>query len=129
MPRVRALCFASTTIDSRNTLTATRRRSPAFRVWQMPHEIVFRGFNPSPEERSSARAGMGALVNGEQLLCVYVGVGLRGGERGVAEQLLHGAEVSAIGEEMRGKGMAQRMGRGAFGETQCAAQPLHQGLG
>jgi len=39
-----------------------------------------------------------------------VGVFLGGGERLVAEEFLNGPEVSAIGEEMRGEGVAERVG-------------------
>jgi len=39
-----------------------------------------------------------------------VGVFLGGGERLVAEEFLNGPEVSAIGEEMRGEGVPERVG-------------------
>src|ERR1700674_2059309 len=50
---------------------------------------------------------MRLVVNIHQLANGGVGVLLRGGQRLVAKKLLNGAEVGAIGEEMRGEGMAQ----------------------
>ena len=52
---------------------------------------------------------VGLVIDFHQLADGGVGVFLRGGERLVAEQFLNGAEVGAVGKEMRGKGVAQRM--------------------
>jgi hypothetical protein len=46
---------------------------------------------------------MRRVIDGEKMRCVNLGVALRGGERGVAEQLLDRAEIGAAGEEMRGE--------------------------
>ena len=54
--------------------------------------------------------GMGFVVDVHELADGSVGVFLRGGERLVAEEFLDGAEVSAIGEEMGGEGVAERVG-------------------
>ena len=51
-----------------------------------------------------------AFVNGEQLLQVDVGVFLGRGQAGVPEELLDGAQVGAAAEEVRGEGMAERVG-------------------
>src|SRR5271167_93651 len=52
---------------------------------------------------------MSFIVDVHQLTDGSVGVFLRGGKRLVAEEFLNGAQVSAIGEKMRGKGVAQGM--------------------
>src|SRR5947209_6047057 len=49
------------------------------------------------------------VVNLHQLPDGSVRIFLRGGERLVAEQLLNGAKISAIREQMRGESVAQRM--------------------
>src|SRR3989442_15315973 len=49
------------------------------------------------------------IVHVHQLTDGGVRVFLRGGERLVSEQLLNGAQIGSIGEEMRGKGVAQGM--------------------
>src|SRR6185437_13525711 len=46
-----------------------------------------------------------------QPLLQYMGVDLRGGNIGVAEQLLHGAQVGAVLQKMAGEGMAKHMRR------------------
>jgi hypothetical protein len=51
--------------------------------------------------------GMRLVVDIHELADRGVGVLLRGGERLVAEQLLNGAQVSAVGQQMRRKGVAQ----------------------
>ena len=50
---------------------------------------------------------MGLVVDVHKLADRGVGVFLGGGERLVAEEFLDGAEVGAVGEEMRRKGVAQ----------------------
>ena len=52
---------------------------------------------------------MGFVVHLHQLADSGVGVPLGGGKRAVAEQLLDGAQVGTVGEQMGGKGVAQRM--------------------
>ena len=52
---------------------------------------------------------MGFVVDVHELADGGVRVFLRGGKRLVAEQLLNGTKVGAVGEQMRGKGVAQRV--------------------
>ena len=52
---------------------------------------------------------MGLLVDLLESLDARVGVDLRRRDRRVAEQLLHGAQVGAGVEEVRGEGVAQRV--------------------
>ncbi len=49
------------------------------------------------------------VVDVHQLADGGVRVFLRGGKRLVAEEFLNGAEVGAVGEKMRGEGVAQGM--------------------
>src|SRR3989454_4522472 len=51
--------------------------------------------------------GMRLIVDAHQLADRSVRVFLRGGQRLVSEQLLNGAQIGSIGEEMRGEGVAQ----------------------
>src|SRR5215471_9918611 len=53
--------------------------------------------------------GMGFVVDVHELADGGMGVFLRGGKGLVAEKFLDGSEVGAIGEEMRGESVAQRM--------------------
>ena len=52
---------------------------------------------------------MSFVVNVHQLADGGVGVFLRGGKRLVAEEFLNGAQVGAVGQKMRRKGVAQRV--------------------
>src|ERR1700736_196531 len=49
------------------------------------------------------------VVNLEKLADGRVGVSLRGGKRRMAQQLLNGAEVRSVCEQMCGESMPQRM--------------------
>jgi hypothetical protein len=53
---------------------------------------------------------MRLVVDVHELADGGVGVFLRGGERLVAEEFLDGAKVGAVGEKMRGEGVAERVG-------------------
>src|SRR6185312_16889908 len=66
--------------------------------------------------KKSAR--MGLFIGFHQRAHVHRGVGLGGGERGMAQQFLHAAKIAAALEQMGGKGMSKRMGRGFFGQAQ-----------
>jgi hypothetical protein len=61
---------------------------------------------------------VGLVVLGEQVLAVDAGVDLRGGQAGVAEQLLNGAQVGPPAEQVSGKGVAQRMRCGRIGQAE-----------
>jgi hypothetical protein len=63
---------------------------------------------------------MRLLEHGEEALRVDGGVDLGRRQAGVAQQFLDGAEVAAIGEQMRREGVPQRMRRGALGEAERA---------
>ncbi len=52
---------------------------------------------------------MSFVVNLQKLADRGVRVTLRGGQRRVAEQLLNGAEVRSVSEQVRGKGVPQRV--------------------
>ena len=49
------------------------------------------------------------LVNEFQALARYMGVNLRGGDVTVSEQHLHHTQVGTVVEQVRGKGVAQRV--------------------
>src|SRR5579859_6421004 len=70
-------------------------------------------------------ARMRAAIDLEQALAVDAGIDLRGRERGMAEQLLDRAQIAAARKQMRSERMPQRMRRGAVGQSQRAAHPLH----
>ena len=57
-----------------------------------------------------------ALVNRAQVVAIDMCVDLRRGEIGVAEHLLHGAQVRAAFEQMRRERVAQRVRRHPLGE-------------
>ena len=50
------------------------------------------------------------VIHIHELLNAGLCVALRGGERDVAKQLLNRAQIRAIGEQVRGEGVAERMG-------------------
>src|SRR6266568_740515 len=58
--------------------------------------------------------GVGLVVDLHQPVDADVGIFLGGGERGVAEQLLNGAQVGAAFQHVGGKGMPQGMRRDPF---------------
>jgi len=73
---------------------------------------------------------MARLVDAAQIVDVDVRVDLRGGQVGVAEQLLHDAKVRSACEKMRGKAVPQRV-RGymlldARGDRVRADEPPHR---
>src|SRR5260370_37289983 len=55
---------------------------------------------------------MGGRVHGAEPVLAEVGVDLGGGEVGVAEELLDGAQIGAAVEEVGGVGVAERVGVG-----------------
>ena len=52
---------------------------------------------------------MGLIIHFHEPADGSVSIFLCGGERSVAQQFLNSAQVSAIGEKMRGEGVAQRV--------------------
>ncbi len=54
--------------------------------------------------------GVGLIVDGHEVVQRDAGVALGGGELGVAEEFLDGAEVGAIAEQMGGVGVAEGVG-------------------
>ncbi len=60
--------------------------------------------------RRKLRAGVEFLVDGFEVFLVDVGVDLRAGDVGVAEEFLDDAEVGAVFEEVGGEGVAQKVG-------------------
>src|ERR1043166_5697089 len=73
-------------------------------------------------------ARMGLLVYFHHATALNLRVGLRRGERAVAQQLLNAAQISTAIQQMRGEGMTKGMRRRALGQTQPAAEILHQEL-
>ena len=55
---------------------------------------------------------MELVVDVAEAFVGYVGVDLGGGDVFVAEELLHGAKVNALGHQIGGVRMAQGVGRG-----------------
>ncbi len=87
----------------------------------------------------SSGAGMSLAVGLPQPVVGHVGVDLRGGQRGVPEQLLHGAQVRAALEQMCRGGVSEpvrtevrahrgrRRGGGARRCARRAGRPVHRG--
>src|SRR6516164_4451420 len=73
---------------------------------------------------------MRLVIDVDQLLDGDLGVLLRGGEAGVAEHLLDSSQVSAFGQQVRGKSMPQGMGAyvnfGSEGTYVTLYQPIHR---
>lgn len=67
---------------------------------------------------------MRLLIYIEQILRVDVGVPLRGGETGVAQQLLDGPEVSATLEKVGCKRVPERMGAGLGANSGALQAPI-----
>jgi hypothetical protein len=65
---------------------------------------------------------MGVAPDIHQLFGVNFGITLGGGEAGMAKEFLDRTQVGAIAEQMRGKGMAQRMRGGVLGQAIEAAE-------
>src|SRR6266850_3462313 len=82
-----------------------RRISPPSRA---ASQAVWRSGSPA-KGVSGTRVGL--AIGLQETLGGDVGVALRGGEGGVAEQLLDGAQVRPGVEEVRGEGMTQGVGR------------------
>ena len=71
---------------------------------------------------------MGLGILRENMRAVGLGINLRGGKAGMAQQFLNGAKIGTSRQQMRGKGMAQRMWCGAVCQSEAAAHALHQEL-
>src|SRR4249919_2997371 len=70
------------------------------------------------------RPGMGVEVDLLELFAREVGVHLGGRDVGVAEHLLHGAQVTAAGEQVGGEAVAQRVRAELAGEAGLAGVAL-----
>mgnify|MGYP003462921181 CR=1 FL=1 len=68
--------------------------------------------------------GVRLVIDVLELLAREVRVHLRGGDVGVAEHLLDGAEVATSGQQVRGERMAQRMRAHAVFEAAGLRMPL-----
>ncbi len=71
---------------------------------------------------------MGPVVGFAQALPGDMGVDLGGGERGMAEQGLHAAQVGAGVQEMGGKGVAQFVGGDVEGDVGVGEILFEQGV-
>ena len=71
---------------------------------------------------------LGAVVDVEQPGRVDAGVDLRCRQAGMAQQFLDGAQIATRAQQMRCKGMAQRMWCRRLGQPQRAPQPRDQQL-
>ena len=71
---------------------------------------------------------MGLGIGGQQAGGVDLGVFLGGGQAGVAQQLLDGAQVGPGPQQVGGEAVAQGVGRGRGGQAEAAAQALDRGL-
>src|SRR5438552_17555027 len=60
-----------------------------------------------PAGSASSGPRVGLLIHRQQLIVVEVGVLLRGGQRGVAEELLDGSEICAGVEKVSGERVSQ----------------------
>src|SRR5215470_6271961 len=70
--------------------------------------------------RGGLRPRVSVAVDLEQALGVDRGVDLGRRQRGVAQQLLDGAEIAAARQQVGGEGMPQRVRRGRLGESEGA---------
>ena len=60
-------------------------------------------------------------MNGHKRAGIHIRIALRGRKAGMTQKLLDGTQVAIFGQKMRRKAMAQRMGRGAFGQAKRPA--------
>ena len=67
---------------------------------------------------------MGLVVGLPNLIEAHLGVALGGAELPVAKQLLHGAQVRACSQKVRGEGVAQDVGGDGPGEACSPAELL-----
>ena len=72
---------------------------------------------------------MGCGVDGKQAVAIDFGVNLGRRQGGVAEQFLDLPEIAAGREQMRRKGMAQRVRRCRFRQAERIAQTFHDVAG
>src|SRR5918911_3344668 len=73
-------------------------------------------------------AGMRRIIDGEKTFGLDRGVALRGGQAGMAQQLLNGAQVASGVEQMRRKAVPQSMRGGGLRQPELSAKRLHQAL-
>src|SRR3984957_16508956 len=78
--------------------------------------------------RRGLSARMSGAIGGEQARAVDSRIDLRGGQRGMPEQVLDGSQVASSSQKMGGEGMAERMWRRAFRQAERAAHPRHREL-
>src|ERR1700757_4454248 len=86
----------------------------AEQMW--PAQEAMAGQNGCDAFVSAARVR--GAIHFEQSLAVDAGIDLRGRERGMAEQLLDRAQIAAARQQMRGKGMPERMRGRTVGQSQ-----------
>ena len=110
------------------------------RLWVRPRRIVDRRLpidrKPTSRVPQSAivnrksaimlRLRMRLVIDVDQLLDGDLGVLLRGGEAGVAEHFLDSSQVSAFGQQVRGKSMPQGMGADVNLGSEGAHVTLHE---
>src|SRR5271156_3509887 len=78
--------------------------------------------------RRASGPRVGGAIGRKQARAVDSGIDLRGGQRGMAEQVLDGSQVASPSQKMRGERMAKRVRRRAFGQAERAAHPRHRQL-
>src|SRR5262245_55968996 len=71
---------------------------------------------------------MGAAVDFQQAFGIDGGVDLGRRQRSMAEQFLDRAQIAAARQQMRRKGMAQRMRGRGLRQAERATQPCHRKL-
>src|SRR5260221_7579542 len=99
---------ASATIATPRTATSTPRMRG---MVSTRNTVTPTGGRQRPKRESGPR--MRFLVDLLEALHAGVRVDLRGRDRRVAEQLLHGAKIRTVVEQMRGKGVSQGVRREA----------------
>src|SRR5215218_4783142 len=108
----RSIRCPSTSGSSCRTTVSTSGSSvipPFYRMTCLSFPVICDGKAQTPPWSGVAGAGVGGEVDLFEAFAREVRVHLRGRDVGVAEHLLHGAQVAAAGEQVGGEAVAQRV--------------------
>src|SRR5690606_30597863 len=82
---------------------------------------------PTPRACRGSGARMRLLDGAAQAFCAGVGVDLRGGERGVPEEVLDAAEVRTALDEVGGRAVPQGVRGDVAGDPGAGRVAVHEG--